>query len=88
MRLYGCGARRRRLHDLRLRHVLRGHDDDVVIGLQVPLGDALLVDQVERNPELVERVTVPAEFLRALPLRVDRDARDVGVVRRDGRRRR
>jgi hypothetical protein len=50
---------------------LRGHEDHVVVGLQIALLDALLVDEVERNAELIERVTVPAELLRAAPVRVE-----------------
>ena len=43
-------------------------DDDVVGALQVALLDALLVDQVVRHLELVERVAHPADVLRRLPL--------------------
>src|ERR1019366_9614481 len=63
------GLRGRRRENGSTINVLRGHQDHVVVGLQVSLRDAFLEDQVERNSELVERVTVPAEFLRATPLR-------------------
>ena len=84
--LIGLWTRGRRRKHRGAVDVLRGHDDHVVVALQIALLDPLLVDQVEGNPELVERVSIPAELLRAAPLRVDRDARNVGVVHRHGRR--
>src|SRR4029078_2335345 len=52
-----------------------------VVVLEIALRNSLLVDQIERNAELIEGVAIPPEFLRAAPIGVDRDARNVGVVR-------
>ena len=79
IRLRACG---RRLHHRLPAQVLLGHQDHVVVLSQVPLHHALLVDQVVRNLELVERETIPAQILRAGPLRVDGDPRHIGVVHR------
>ena len=63
-------------------------DDDVVGVLEIALADALLVDQVVGQLELVEREAHPADVLRAAPGRVDRDARQIEIVHRHLRRRR
>ena len=85
---YGCGrAAGCCMHRL-ARDALRRHDDHVVVGAQVALRHTLLEDQVERNAELIEREAIPAEFLRAVPLRVERDARRIGVVHGHVRQRR
>src|SRR5690606_38262651 len=54
--------------------VLRRHYDHVVVRFQTTLRDALLVDQIVGYAEAIERVAVPTELLRAVPLRVDGDA--------------
>ncbi len=82
------GPGRGRLIDRLAVGLLRRHQDDVVVVAQVALLDPLLVDEVERDPELVEGEPLPAELLRAGPLRVDRDPRHVGVVHRHRRQRR
>jgi hypothetical protein len=57
-------------------------DDDVVGVLEIALADALLVDQVVGQLELVEREPHPADVLRAAPGAVDRDARQIEIVHR------
>ena len=64
--------------------ILLGGQDHVVPGPEVPLFDLFLVDQVERNPKLVEREAVPAQVLGVGPLRIDRDPGQLGVVHRPG----
>ena len=68
------------LHDRLPAQILLRHENHVVVLAQISLCDALLVNEVERNLELVERETIPAKILRTAPLRVDRHPRHVGVV--------
>ena len=77
IRLRACG---RCLHDRLPAHVLLSHQDHVVVTAQIALHHALFVDQVKRDLELVERETIPPQVLRATPLRIDRDARHIGIM--------
>src|SRR4051794_9004520 len=54
---------------------LAGYDDHIVNAAQIAFPDPLLVDQLIRHFEMVERIPNPAYILRAAPGREDRGAR-------------
>ena len=62
---------------------LVGDDDDVVVGVQIALDDALFVDEVVGDFVLIEGVADPADVLRAAPGAEHGEAGEAGVVHGD-----